>query len=54
MVSALPDRPLLIHELEAIVAADATGFVIPATSESLRGDENGVSQVYDVLIRSHM
>lgn len=50
MVSGLPDRPLSVPELEALVVADATGFVIPATSESLREDEDGVSQVYDVLI----
>lgn len=50
MVSGLPDRPLSVLELEALVAADATGFVIPATSESLRDSGHGGSQVYDVLI----
>lgn len=50
MVSGLPDRPLSVLELEALVAADATGFVIPAISESLRDSGHGGSQVYDVLI----
>lgn len=50
MVSGLPDRPLSFSELEALVAADALGFVLPATPESLRDDEDGNSRVYDILV----
>ncbi len=50
MVSGLPNRPISFAELEALVAADAVGFVLPATPESLRDDEDGTSRVYDILI----
>lgn len=50
MVGGLPDRPLSFAELETLVAADAVGFVLPATPESLRDDDDGDPHVYDVLI----
>ena len=50
MVSGLPDRPLSFSEVEALVAADAIGFVLPATPESVRDDADGVPRVYDILI----
>ena len=50
MISGLPDRPISFSELEALVAADALGFVLPATPESLRDEEDGTSRVYDILI----
>lgn len=53
MVRGLPDRPLSFSELEALVAADALGFVLPATPESLQDDEDGVPHVYDILISTN-
>jgi len=50
MVNGLPNRPLLFSELEALVAADSLGFVLPATPESLQDDEDGAPRVYDILI----
>jgi len=50
MVSGLPDRPLLFSEVEALVATDPLGFVLPATPKSLGDDDDGGSRVYDILI----
>lgn len=49
MVGGLPDRPISFSEIEALVATDPLGFVLPATAKSLRDDDGG-SRVYDILI----
>jgi len=50
MVGGLPDRPISFSEVEALVATDPLGFVLPATAKSLRDDDDGGSRVYDILI----
>ena len=50
MLKGFPERPLSYHELEVLAQSDAIGFVLPATPNSLRVDEEGEPGIYDLLI----
>lgn len=52
MVNGLPDRPLSYLEVENLNRADAVGFVLPATPESIQDDENNGQRIVDLLITS--
>ncbi len=46
MLKGFPERPLSYHELEVLAQSDAIGFVLPATPNSLRDDEEGEPGIY--------
>jgi predicted transcriptional regulator len=50
MLSGLPDRPLYQYELDALAEGDAIHLAIPATSESIRDNEEGRQQIHDLLL----
>lgn len=50
MLKGFPERALSYQELEILSQSDAIGFVLPATPNSLRDDEEGEPRIYDLLI----
>jgi hypothetical protein len=50
MLKGLPDRPLSHRELEILAQSNAIGFVLPATPNSLRNNEEGKPRIHDLLI----
>lgn len=49
MVRGLPNRPLSLHEMDALTDSDALRLAVPATPES-HGDEGGETRTYDLLL----
>lgn len=50
MLTALPDRPLYDHEIDALIESDALRFAFPAMPQSLRYDADGERRIYDLFL----
>lgn len=50
MLTALPDRPLYDHEIDALIKSDALRFAFPAMPQSLRYDADDERRIYDLFL----